>query len=84
MATRGLPTDRTMLFLVDWVAALRRAISDIYGVPGVVRESGAKMEREAKGADVRTARRLDARVPIQTFMHRKYLWWQVFLLRTLA
>ena len=28
LVTRGLPTDRTMLFIIDGAPALRRAISD--------------------------------------------------------
>ena len=36
LVTRGLPTERAMLFLVDGSAALRRATSDVYGSLGVV------------------------------------------------
>ena len=36
LVTRGLPTERAMLFLVDGAAALRRAIRDVYGSLGVV------------------------------------------------
>lgn len=36
LVTRGLPTDRAILFLVDGSAALRRALSDVYGSLGVV------------------------------------------------
>ena len=36
LVTRGLPTDRTMLFIIDGAPALRRAISDLYGALGVV------------------------------------------------
>ena len=36
LVTRGLPTDRAMLFVVDGAQALRRAISDRYGALGVV------------------------------------------------
>ena len=34
--TRGLPTDRTLLFVVDGAAGLRRAITDVFGSRGVV------------------------------------------------
>ena len=31
LVTRGLPTDRTLLFVVDGAAGLRRAITDVFG-----------------------------------------------------
>ncbi len=36
LVTRGLPTDRTLLFVVDGAAGLRRAITDVFGSRGVV------------------------------------------------
>ena len=34
--TRGLPTDRTLLFVIDGAPGLRRAINDVFGSCGVV------------------------------------------------
>ena len=34
--TRGVPTDRTLLFVIDGAPGLRRAISDVFGSLGVV------------------------------------------------
>ena len=34
--TRGLPTDRTLLFVIDGAQGLRRAITDVFGSRGVV------------------------------------------------
>ena len=36
LVTRGLPTDRTLLFVIDGSPGLRRAISDVFGSHGVV------------------------------------------------
>ena len=36
LVTRGLPTDRTLLFVIDGAPGLRRAISDVFGSYGVV------------------------------------------------
>ena len=36
LVTRGLPTDRTLLFVVDGAQGLRRAITDVFGARGVV------------------------------------------------
>jgi len=36
LVTRGLPTDRTVLFVIDGAAGLRRAITDVFGSRGVV------------------------------------------------
>ena len=36
LVTRGLPTDRTLLFVVDGAAGLRRVITDVFGSRGVV------------------------------------------------
>ena len=36
LVTRGLPTDRTLLFVIDGAPGLRRAISDVFGSRGVV------------------------------------------------
>ena len=35
LVTRGLPTDRTLLFLIDGAQGLRRAITDVFGSRGV-------------------------------------------------
>ena len=34
LVTRGLPTDRTLLFVIDGAAGLQRAISDVFGSRG--------------------------------------------------
>ena len=36
LVERGLPTERTMLFIIDGAKALRRAIAEVYGELGVV------------------------------------------------
>ena len=36
LVTRGLPTDRTLLFVIDGATGLRRAITDVFGSRGVV------------------------------------------------
>ncbi len=36
LVTRGLPTDRTLLFVIDGAPGLRRAITDVFGSRGVV------------------------------------------------
>ncbi|MDE0385823.1 MAG: IS256 family transposase [Defluviicoccus sp.] len=36
LVTRGLPTDRSLLFVIDGAPGLRRAISDVFGSHGVV------------------------------------------------
>ena len=36
LVTRGLPTERTLLFVIDGAPGLRRAISDVFGSHGVV------------------------------------------------
>ena len=36
LVTRGLPTDRTLLFVIDGAPGLRRAITDVFGSLGVV------------------------------------------------
>ena len=49
LVTRGLPTERAMLFLVDGAAALRRAISDVYGTLGVVQRCQLHKYRNVLG-----------------------------------
>ena len=49
LVTRGLPTERAMLFLVDGAAALRRAISDVYGSLGVVHRCQVHKYRNVLG-----------------------------------
>ena len=36
LVTRGLPTDRTLLFVIDGAAGLRRAVREVFGSRGVV------------------------------------------------
>ncbi len=36
LVTRGAPTDRTLLFVIDGAPGLRRAVSDVFGSRGVV------------------------------------------------
>ena len=36
LVTRGLPSDRTLLFVIDGAQGLRRAITDVFGSRGVV------------------------------------------------
>ena len=49
LVTRGLQTERAMLFLVDGSAALRRAISDVYGSLGVVHRCQVHKYRNVLG-----------------------------------
>ena len=49
LVTRGLPTDRTLLFVVDGAAGLRRAITDVFGPPGVVQRCQAHKCRNVLG-----------------------------------
>ena len=49
LVARGLPTDRTMLFLVDGAPALRRAIRDRYGALGVVQRCQVHKYRNVIG-----------------------------------
>ena len=48
LVTRGLPTDRALLFLIDGAAALRRAI-DTYGSLGVVQRCQCHKYRNVLG-----------------------------------
>ena len=43
LVTRGLPTDRTLLFVIDGAAGLRRAITDVFGSRGVVQRWCARL-----------------------------------------
>ena len=36
LVTRGLPTDRTLLFVIDGAPGLRRAVTEVFGSRGVV------------------------------------------------
>ena len=49
LVTRGLSTDRTMLFLVDGAQALRRAITDIYGPLALIQRCQAHKYRNVLG-----------------------------------
>ena len=57
LVTRGLPTERAMLFLVDRSAALRRAISDVYGSLGVVHRYQVPQVSERAGPSAGAAAR---------------------------
>ncbi len=49
LVTRGVPTDRTLLFVVDGAAGLRRAISDVFGSRGVVQRCQVHKLRNVLG-----------------------------------
>ncbi len=49
LVTRGLPTDRTLLFVIDGAAGLRRAISDVFGSRGVVQRCQVHKLRNVMG-----------------------------------
>ena len=49
LVARGLPTDRTMLFLLDGAQALRRAITDLYGRLAVIQRCQAHKYRNVLG-----------------------------------
>ena len=52
LVTRGLPTDRTLLFVIDGAPGLRRAITDVFGSLGVVQRRcgmpGTSSQRTAR------------------------------------
>ena len=47
--TRGLPTDRTLLFVIDGAPGLRRAITDVFGSLGVVQRCQVHKLRNVLG-----------------------------------
>ena len=49
LVTRGLPTDRTLLFVIDGSPGLRRAISDVFGSHGVVQRCQVHKLRNVLG-----------------------------------
>ena len=49
MITRGLPTDRTLLFVIDGAPGLRRAITDVFGSRGVVQRCQVHKHRNVTG-----------------------------------
>ena len=49
LVTRGLPTDRTLLFVIDGAPGLRRAISDVFGSRGVVQRCQVHKLRDVMG-----------------------------------
>ena len=55
LVTRGLPTDRTLLFVIDGAAGLRRAINDVFGSRGVVQRCQVHKLRNVMGHLPRTA-----------------------------
>jgi len=59
---RGLPTDRTLLFVIDGAKALHRAVSDIFGERALIQRCRERKKRnvtdalpERMGASVRSA-----------------------------
>ena len=57
LVTRGLPTDRTLLFVIDGAQGLRRAITDVFGSRGVVQRCQSQVE-ERNQPSARAAARL--------------------------
>ena len=49
LVTRGLATDRTLLFVIDGAAGLRRAINDVFGSRGVVQRCQVHKLRNVMG-----------------------------------
>ena len=49
LVTRGLPTDRTLLFVIDGAPGLRRAITDVFGSRGVVQRCQVHKHRNVIG-----------------------------------
>ena len=49
LVTRGLPTDRTLLFVIDGAPGLCRAITDVFGSRGVVQRCQAHKYRNVLG-----------------------------------
>ena len=49
LVTRGLPTDRTLLFIIDGAPGLRRAITDVFGSRGVVQRCQVHKHRNVIG-----------------------------------
>ena len=49
LVTRGLPTDRTLLFVIDGAPGLRRAISNVFGSLGVVQRCQVHKLRNVLG-----------------------------------
>ena len=49
LVTRGLSTDRTLLFVVDGAQGLRRAITDVFGSRGVVQRCQVHKYRNVIG-----------------------------------
>ena len=49
LVTRGLPTDRTLLFVIDGAPGLRRAITEVFGSRGVVQRCQVHKRRNVLG-----------------------------------
>ena len=49
LVTRGLPTDRTLLFVIDGAPGLRRAITEVFGSCGVVQRCQVHKRRNVLG-----------------------------------
>ena len=47
--TRGLPTDRTLLFVIDRAPGLRRTITEVFGSRGVVQRCQVHQRRNVLG-----------------------------------
>ena len=58
LVTRGLPTDRTLLFVIDGAQGLRRAITDVFGSRGVVQTLPSPQVEERNRPSARAAARL--------------------------
>ena len=58
LVTRGLPTDRTLLFVIDGAQGLRRAITDVFGSRGVVQRCQVHKWEERNRPSARAAARL--------------------------
>ena len=48
LVTRGLPTDRTLLFVLDGAPGLRRAVTEVFGSRGVVQRCQVHKCRNAR------------------------------------
>ena len=57
LVTRGLPTDRTLLFVIDGAPGLRRAITDVFGSRGVVQRCQSAQAQERDRPSARAAAR---------------------------
>ena len=49
LVTRGLPTDRALLFVIDGVQGLRRAVTEVFGSRGMVQRCQVHKRRNVRG-----------------------------------